>query len=767
MGDRIASLPADVRSLLRTGVAITNVAQCVEELVVNALDAGATCVAIRVDLPCFKIQVVDNGKGIRQDDLQVVGERYSTSKCHEVSDLENLHYYGYRGEALASLRDITSILEINSRSQTSTHTFCKIFQQGRPLPISDSTVPRSSAGTTVTVHDLFYNLPVRKKCCNPALDLEKIRQKVENFVGLKLKPEISTKDRNGLFSKIVKRKVITDISSSSTLSESPDTGLTSDEKESNTNDKNDTIDMLKNDELFTPLDQQMKVTTPGSPRPDVLNPTIEIKSNRNGSIRLDKEISKDNTMSKRKDSCSDGDLSEDPIPTQQRVKMAVKKNIICIDTPIVRETKINVSSLSKLRKRKSSENSTLLTKSLQEKQKKFTKLKEQRRDTAADTLEYPDFKSNNCSTEFGEIQTDVPVFTSSLQGLRKLRSKEPGSVKGQISEHSLQVLKKFRSQSQVRKVNQVTNQPINHTQQGNDRSGTLSRNCEDKSERIVTNADPAPGHFVENAPIKHVKQTHHDIENLVEDGKSDSSASVSNLTSLKPHEKFQCQPVRGKGVDEERSNDQAISLKYTDTNKEIQHELQPSTSTDFSMSSPIDIEEACESIENCVAEIENIISKSNNRSYSMIIPQETFKFSPSREYENFTTISGKKNSKPKSFMSSDSFIQTVHSFLPTEGSQSFNTTQSPPFLQASGSDSDKQGINTIETKQKSTDDDLFYTTSPPHQSVRQISTFTFNQDSSNQPSSSHIATVHNPHCGDHLSDTDFSLKNKAELSGWA
>lgn len=75
MGDRIASLPADVRSLLRTGVAITNVAQCVEELVVNALDAGATCVAIRVDLPCFKIQVVDNGKGIQQDDLQVVGER--------------------------------------------------------------------------------------------------------------------------------------------------------------------------------------------------------------------------------------------------------------------------------------------------------------------------------------------------------------------------------------------------------------------------------------------------------------------------------------------------------------------------------------------------------------------------------------------------------------------------------------------------------------------------------------------------------------------
>ena len=80
MGDRITSLPDDVRSLLRTGVTITHVAQCVEELVANALDAGATCVATRVDLPCFKVQVVDNGRGIRYDDLNLIGERYSLIK---------------------------------------------------------------------------------------------------------------------------------------------------------------------------------------------------------------------------------------------------------------------------------------------------------------------------------------------------------------------------------------------------------------------------------------------------------------------------------------------------------------------------------------------------------------------------------------------------------------------------------------------------------------------------------------------------------------
>ncbi|CAH3168358.1 unnamed protein product [Pocillopora meandrina] len=73
----IRPLQEEVRSRLRSGVAITNFTQCVEELVLNSLDAEATCITVRIDIPNFKIQVCDNGIGITHGDLRFVGERYS------------------------------------------------------------------------------------------------------------------------------------------------------------------------------------------------------------------------------------------------------------------------------------------------------------------------------------------------------------------------------------------------------------------------------------------------------------------------------------------------------------------------------------------------------------------------------------------------------------------------------------------------------------------------------------------------------------------
>ena len=72
----IRQLPSDVQASIRTGVALTSVAQVVEELVLNAIDAGATSIAARVDLSIFKIQVVDNGDGIAADQFTLIGERY-------------------------------------------------------------------------------------------------------------------------------------------------------------------------------------------------------------------------------------------------------------------------------------------------------------------------------------------------------------------------------------------------------------------------------------------------------------------------------------------------------------------------------------------------------------------------------------------------------------------------------------------------------------------------------------------------------------------
>ncbi|XP_029767336.1 DNA mismatch repair protein Mlh3 isoform X12 [Terrapene carolina triunguis] len=75
----IKCLVEDVRTRLRSGVAINSLAQCVEELVLNSIDAKATCVAIRVDLETFKVQVVDNGSGMGREDLNKVGNRYFTN----------------------------------------------------------------------------------------------------------------------------------------------------------------------------------------------------------------------------------------------------------------------------------------------------------------------------------------------------------------------------------------------------------------------------------------------------------------------------------------------------------------------------------------------------------------------------------------------------------------------------------------------------------------------------------------------------------------
>lgn len=73
----IRHLPADVRACIRTGVALTSFAQAVEELVLNSIDAGASSIAVRVDLSCFKIQVVDNGAGISLDQFKLIGERFA------------------------------------------------------------------------------------------------------------------------------------------------------------------------------------------------------------------------------------------------------------------------------------------------------------------------------------------------------------------------------------------------------------------------------------------------------------------------------------------------------------------------------------------------------------------------------------------------------------------------------------------------------------------------------------------------------------------
>ena len=76
LDEMIRLLKPELQSMLRSEVAITSQTECVEELVYNSLDAGATCIAVRVQFEEGNIQVVDNGKGIEKSQLAYVAERY-------------------------------------------------------------------------------------------------------------------------------------------------------------------------------------------------------------------------------------------------------------------------------------------------------------------------------------------------------------------------------------------------------------------------------------------------------------------------------------------------------------------------------------------------------------------------------------------------------------------------------------------------------------------------------------------------------------------
>ncbi|XP_067227446.1 DNA mismatch repair protein Mlh3 isoform X3 [Chanodichthys erythropterus] len=175
----IKSLPQDVQAQLRSGVTIFSLQQCVEELVLNSIDAGATCVAVKIDIEACKLQVIDNGTGMCREDMERVGLRYNTSKCSSLEDLDNLRFFGFRGEAISSIVSLAEMVEMSSRTKLSVKTYVKTFNEANASNVFEAQTVRPSAGTTVTVYNLFHNMPVRRKRMDAVLETERIRQRVE------------------------------------------------------------------------------------------------------------------------------------------------------------------------------------------------------------------------------------------------------------------------------------------------------------------------------------------------------------------------------------------------------------------------------------------------------------------------------------------------------------------------------------------------------------------------------------------------------------
>ncbi|KAI8336160.1 hypothetical protein BC941DRAFT_428482 [Chlamydoabsidia padenii] len=165
---KIQPLDSQVVKQLKASVTIITLEQCLEELVKNALDAGATAIDVKVDLDQFMIQVEDNGEGILPFDLPHLAQRHVTSKCHTLIDLHGARTFGYRGEALASLAAL-SILNITTRHKSSTDTYTATWKDSRLIQYSQSTNTHKP-GTIVLIPSLFYKLPIRQRNQNTSFD---------------------------------------------------------------------------------------------------------------------------------------------------------------------------------------------------------------------------------------------------------------------------------------------------------------------------------------------------------------------------------------------------------------------------------------------------------------------------------------------------------------------------------------------------------------------------------------------------------------------
>jgi DNA mismatch repair protein MutL len=157
---RIRILPEAVANKIAAGEVVERPASVVKELLENALDAGANTIRIEAEQGGKRmIRVIDDGHGMTHDDALLAFERHATSKLRSADDLLSISTLGFRGEALPTIAAVSRLL-LETRDESEAEGTRVEFAGGKLVGVKPAGLP---AGTTVSVADIFYCVPARRK----------------------------------------------------------------------------------------------------------------------------------------------------------------------------------------------------------------------------------------------------------------------------------------------------------------------------------------------------------------------------------------------------------------------------------------------------------------------------------------------------------------------------------------------------------------------------------------------------------------------------